>query len=332
MDIIDKGILNALQKEFPLVRSPFDKLGRKFGLSESDTLARIQDLKRKGIVRQISAIFDSRRLGFVSTLVAVKLAPAKLDSAGKIISAHPGVSHNYTRNHSYNLWFTITLSASANLAEEVKKLAEQAEADNYLILPALKTFKIGVMLDLVNGSKPDRESLISSGPDKGLGPEAQNRELIAALEEDLPLTVRPFKELTERSGISETKLLAGAKVLLEQGAMRRYAGVLNHRRAGFTANAMAAWRVPSARLKRVGELMATFSAVTHCYQRPTFPDWPYNIFTMIHGRNKEECTKVVSAIAEATQVEDYRLLYSTKEYKKVRVKYARMLGKELDKW
>ncbi|MEE8448536.1 MAG: AsnC family transcriptional regulator [Thermodesulfobacteriota bacterium] len=325
MDIINKEILNAIQKGFPLVRSPFAKLGRKFDLSEAETLARIKDLKGEGVLRQINAIFDSRKLGFVSTLVAVKLAQHKLDKAGLIISSHPGVSHNYTRNHSYNLWFTITLPAETKLEETVKALAEQAQAKNYLLLPALRTFKIGVMLDMVNGSKPDRKSLPKRKSDKGMIMAVKDRELIAALEEDLPLVPRPYQELAKRSAMSETGLLAGAKKLLDQGAMRRFAGVLNHRQAGFTFNAMAAWRVPKTRLKRVGELMASFSAVTHCYQRPTFPDWPYNIFTMVHGRNQEECTSVVSAIAEATQIKDYRLLYSIKEYKKVRVKYARMM-------
>jgi len=105
--------------------------------------------------------------------------------------------------------------------------------------------------------------------------------------------------------------------------MRRFAAVLHHRQAGFSANAMGVWAVPGddAEIERVGALMAGFRAVSHCYRRPSYPDWPYNIFTMVHGRSPEECEQTLTAVAAKTGIRDHRALYSTKEYKKVRVRY-----------
>lgn len=312
-----------MQQAVPLVPRPFAALGQEVGLSEEEVLARVAGLKQAGILRQVSAIFNAADLGFVSTLVAMKINPTRLDEAGKIISRHPGVSHNYARESEYNLWFTLTLPQEDDIEATVKEMASQVEAAGYLVLPSLRRFKIAVMLDLVSpveathqaGGYPSQS--VSQGKDRGWDP-----RLIRSLEEDLPLVPRPFEELAKKVGLTEEELLAGARELKEKEVMRRYAGVLNHRRVGFLANAMTVWRVPEERIEEVGQLMASFDAVSHCYQRPTYPDWPYNLYAMIHGRSQKDCTKVVSALAEATLISDYRMLYSTKEYKKVRVKYS----------
>lgn len=324
MDIITKEILNIIQRDFPLVSAPFRTLGLKLNISPEQVLSRLKALKRQGVVRQISAIFDSAKLGYTSSLVAMQFPAERLKAAARIINQHPGVTHNYARNHKFNLWFTITLPPNEGLEPAVERLARAAEAERTMLLPALRTFKIGVVLDLLHGTRPERQKVRPEVKRDGVCPlEARDLELIGALEEDLVLVPRPFKEMADKLGMKEEEFLDKARSYLSSGAMRRFAAVLNHRQAGFMANAMSVWVVPDERVEEVGQTMASFSAVTHCYQRAVYPDWPYNLFAMVHGRNEEECIKVVSAIVGATGIDKFQLLYSTEEFKKVRMKYYR---------
>ena len=139
-------------------------------------------------------------------------------------------------------------------------------------------------------------------------------DFVRYMQRDLPVTETPFAD-------APFPLAELHRQFLETGRMRRFAAVLHHRKAGFSANAMGVWAAPESEIDRVGELMATFREVSHCYRRPSYPDWPYNIFTMVHAKSQDECEKILTAIAQKTGIQDRSALYSTKEYKKVRVKY-----------
>ncbi len=132
-----------------------------------------------------------------------------------------------------------------------------------------------------------------------------------------------------RVGIAEEEFFAVADRLKAHGYMRRMAAVLHHREAGFRANAMGVWVVPAERADEVGQIMGSFKGVSHCYLRPTYPDWPYSVFTMVHGQDARDCQEVIDAIAHATGIGEYALLYSTKEYKKIRLRY---FTSELESW
>ncbi|MBM3236061.1 Lrp/AsnC family transcriptional regulator [Candidatus Poribacteria bacterium] len=147
------------------------------------------------------------------------------------------------------------------------------------------------------------------------------KNIVKALQNDLPLCSHPFKAIAEQAGISEDELLAEIRRLKQQGIIRRFGAIVNHRNLGIAANAMVVWHVPREKVQEIGKIMATFPEVTHCYERPTYPDWQYNLFTMIHGKNKDECKRVIAQISERTGVKDYKQLYSTKELKKVSMKY-----------
>ncbi len=326
LDAIDRRLLNIIQGEFPFVERPYAALGERLGLAEDEAISRISRLKEGHIIRQIGAIFDTRSLGYLSSLVAVKVDPARVDQAGAIISEHPGVSHNYKRNHAYNIWFTIALPPSSSLEATVEAMHRLTGAEATRLLPTLRLFKIGVQLDIAS----EEEATARSQP---AYTEADRRRAettpltprdIAAvreLQEDLAIAPRPWGPLAERLGVAVDELLDHARALQESGHMRRFAAILHHRQAGFNANPMAVWKVPEERAEEAGSTMASFKAVSHCYLRPTYPDWPYNVFTMIHGRKVAECEQVIDAIAEATGIQERALLYSTKEYKKTRVRY-----------
>ena len=329
MDLVDRKILNIIQTRFPLVEMPFAEIGDEVELPEEEVIERIGELKRKNVVRQISAIFDTRRLGYKTTLVAMRVPADELDAAAQIINEHPGVSHNYARNGHFNLWFTVAVPPYEDLAETVEDMASRTGAESYRLMPTIKFFKIGVNFDMVKEEGAAKKYYSPDGYDRADGQNWNKAmpitdfeiEVIRELQEDVELTPRPFSPMAERLGIPLQELFDIADSLQERSLMRRFSAVLHHRRAGFSSNAMAVWKVPSERAIEVGNIMAQSRWVTHCYERPTFPDWPYTHFTMIHATSQETCEDVAAELSEATGISEYQLLYSTREYKKTRVRY-----------
>jgi DNA-binding Lrp family transcriptional regulator len=324
MDAVDRQLCNLLQNGVPLAERPWQAYADDLGLTEEEVIDRVRRLKAD-VVRQISAIFDSRSLGYKSTLVAMQFPPDDVDRGAAIVSRHPGVSHNYRRSHLFNLWFTLTIHSSQDLATEVNRLGEAAGALQTILLPTIRLFKIGVKLD-VTGEKDvtrQEEGGIVSGIRTAQEITPREIELVRVLQRDLPIEPAPFRVWERKFGIPQEELFAGAASFLERGIMRRFSAVLRHRTAGFSANAMGVWVVPEVRLEEVGKTIAEFAACSHCYQRPSYPpDWPYNLFSMVHGKTTEDCDAVLQAMAEKTGiVEGCVRLYSTKEYKKIRVKY-----------
>ncbi len=325
LDIIDRKICNVLQASFPMTERPYQAIATQVGVSADEVLRRVQDLKRKHVVRQIGAIFDTRKLGYRSCLVAVKFPPERLAAGAAVINGHPGVSHNYARNHEFNLWFTIAVPPGEDLRETVDGLAKKADALSARVLPTIRFYKIGVNFDLVDEKPASVEGIIGKIPaisNEGARPLTNfDIKVIRELQEDLPVEPEPFRAMADRLGVTQQQLFAYAKKLEEEGFMRRYSAVLHHRRAGFRFNAMAVWKVPPERGMEVGKTMGAFPEVSHCYERPIYPDWPYSHFTMLHATTKEGCEDAARRISEKTGVMDYAMLYSTVEFKKGRVRY-----------
>jgi DNA-binding Lrp family transcriptional regulator len=336
LDETDRELLNAVQWDFPLVPEPFTALGDRLGVSEAEVRARVEKVKQAQVLRQLSAIFDTRALGYSSALVAAKIDPEHVDEAAAVISEHPGVSHNYKRNHSYNLWYTVAVPPGDSLDEHVDVLHRESGALVTRKLPTLKLYKIGVKLDMTGATAANAKSevLEHERPERKAemtAPELSDLEIatIRLVQEDLPVVQRPFAEQAAQLGIGEDRLIELITSFKDRKLMRRFAAVMNHRNAGFKANAMGVWAVPEDRLETVGPQMAGFAAVSHCYRRPTYDDWPYSVFTMVHGRSARDCEATIEAIRTETGVDEYALLWSVKEYKKVRVRY---FTDEWDAW
>ncbi|MBI4200469.1 MAG: Lrp/AsnC family transcriptional regulator [Chloroflexi bacterium] len=328
MDLVDRRLLNLLQSSFPLVAEPFQALGGQLGISEEEVMLRTATLKRKNVIRQISAIFDTRRLGYKTSLVAARYPTTALTRAAHDINRHPGVSHNYARNGYFNLWFTLAVPPDQSLEATVERLAQETGAEAVRILPTVRFFKIGVNFDMVEEKGAAYDYYSPDGYGDGQAPWSNGETLtpleihvVRELQEDLPLRPQPFQAIAERLDVSQEELFACARSFQERGIMRRYSAVLHHRRAGFRANGMGVWRVPPERSEEVGRIMAGHPAVSHCYERPTFSDWPYSHFTMIHATSKDGCEQIAREISDQTGINDYRVLYSYREYKKTRVRY-----------
>lgn len=335
MDHLDQELLNILQAGIELVPQPFQGIATKLGISEAEVLERTKNLKGNSI-RQLSAIFDTRTLGYKSSLVAAKIPEDRLDQAAQVINQHPGVTHNYKRNHDYNLWFTIAVPPNSRLGLEktVELLGKLAGVEVIRLMPTLKLFKIGVQLDMTgkeDGTKAKAKPQYTEADRQNAVKELTDFDIavIRQLQKDLPVVSRPFDGWAEELGVSTEELLTAGRLMIERKQMRRFSAVLNHRKAGFRFNGMGVWAVPEDKTDEIGYQMAAFKAVSHCYLRPSYPDWPYTIFTMVHGRTHEECEEILQAIEDETGIEERATLYSTKEYKKTRVSY---FTPEMEAW
>ena len=323
MDDFDKDILNEIQWDFPLTPKPYHELARKFEITPEELKERLIKLKQSGIIRQLSAIFDTRKLGYKSSLVAMKIDSDKLEAVANIINKHPGVSHNYERNHDFNLWFTIATPPGMNVKNEVDKLSKLPGIQATRMLPTIQMFKIGVKLDMNEKRKHEIKPSEEKKQIKKIDFVAseKDKDFIRELQKDLEVIDRPFLKSAKRLGISEQELFEKAKYYEEIGVMRRFAAILRHRDAGFIANGMIVWKVPENRITEVGEKLGSFPQVSHCYQRPSYPDWPYNVFSMIHCRSHDEAGDVAKIIQNQINVDEYRILFSEREFKKTRVEY-----------
>jgi DNA-binding Lrp family transcriptional regulator len=325
LDEADKRLLNLMQGSFALDTRPFARVAGLAGLAEDEVMARVQRLLDKRIIREITPIFDTRALGYQSMLVAAKVDADHPHRAAQIINSHPGVTHNYLRNHDFNLWFTIAVEPGSKLGLEgtLDVLAAETGAQSIRQLPTLKLFKIRMDLEMEGGT----DALAAPGE----AVEPLELEPIAVSDEDvativatqgpMPVVPEPYAPAAERLGVSQDEVLARLGSLRERGGLRRVAAILYHRRAGFSANGMGVWKVPEAEILETGKRMAAFRGISHCYQRPTYADWPYSVFTMAHGRSKEECDAILDSIAAATGITERATLYSSTEFKKVRMLY-----------
>jgi len=258
-------------------------------------------------------------------LVAAKVDPENPWRAANIINEHPGVSHNYLRNHEFNIWFTIATEPDSPLGLQgtLGVLAELAGAESVRQLPTLKLFKIRMDLEM----EGDTEALAKSA--EPVAPAETERQpyderdvaVIRALQGDMPVVTEPYEGAAGKLGCSQESLLSHLEDLQQRRLLRRVAAILFHRRAGFSANGMGVWNVAPGRIMKLGPQMASFRGISHCYQRPTYEDWPYSVFTMAHGRSKEECDAILDSIALETGIQDRATLYSSTEFKKIRLLY-----------
>jgi len=314
-------LLYKMQNAFPLSERPFARIAEELGSDEAEILSQVKALKEEGIIRQTSAIFDTKRLGYRSSLVAFKVPEDRIEEAAAVINAHPGVSHNYLRNHDFNVWFTLAVPPESRLGLQgtVDRLKSLSGAEEAIVLPTLKMFKISVKLDTTG--KQEKKEKLRHKEHKAIKMQARHYAAIRELQKDLPVVGEPFKEASERLGMSYDELFRIAEELKEAGVMRRFATILNHRKAGFTANAMSVWNVPEKKAEELGRRIAEFRAVSHCYLRPRYPDWPYNLFAMVHATDQDACDGIIREIADETGLNDYAKLYSTREFKKQRLVY-----------
>jgi DNA-binding Lrp family transcriptional regulator len=326
LDEFDKKLLDTMQGSFRIVARPYAEVATVLGVEEDVVLTRVRQLIEQRIIRQVTPIFDTRALGYQSMLVAAKVDAEHPWRPAKIVNAHPGVSHNYLRNHEFNMWFTVATEPDSPLGLDgtLEVLKAQTGAESVRQLPTLKLFKIRMDLEMSG----DTETLAKAAQivePVDIEPQPYDeldKAVIRATQGDLPIVSEPYAGPARELGMPVDRLLTHLEGMVERGLLRRVAAILFHRRAGFSANGMGVWKVPAEQVLEAGRRMAAFRGISHCYERPTYADWPYQLFTMAHGRSKEECDAILDAVRdEVGCVEDRATLYSSTEFKKVRLLY-----------
>ena len=332
MDDKDREILEYIQHGFPLKRDPWAVIGSHVDLSSDEVIARIRSLRDSKCIREISGIFDCVSLGYSQSLVAFMVPDDSLEQAAAIVSMHPGVGHCYGREAKYNLWFTLAVSSDSCLghAATVERLSEQT-ASSALVLPSLRRYKLSTVFRGAGHVLPVKEQGIGSNKSSvSIGQD--HRSAVRALQVDLQTVPDPFAGVAASHGIgSVDELLDRARFFETGGYLRRYAAVVHHRSIGAVANAMVVWKISDARMDYAGIAASEDVSVSHCYSRPTFPDWPFGLYTMVHGSSRQDALESIGRIADRIGVsdpEDRQVLWTTREFTKRRVRLFTTSEKE----
>jgi DNA-binding Lrp family transcriptional regulator len=320
---LDFRLLNDFQRNFPLCPAPFAELAARLGVAEGVVLRMLEQLRREGKISRVGAVFAPKRIG-ASTLAAIAAPPEKLGAVAEAVNLFPEVNHNYEREHRYNLWFVVTAGSEGRLQAALGAI-ERTAGYPVLKLPLVQEYHIdlGFALDgkgeKVRCTQPAHSFV---APTK-LG--ELERRLVMALQEGLPLFIRPFQVLASRVGCEESEVLERIRRWCEEGVIKRFGVVVRHRELGYTANAMLVQDVPDDQVAAVGELLAGEAGVTLCYRRPrVLPDWPYNLFCMIHGqeRGAVEARIVELRARHGLAHVAHDVLFSLTRYKQNGARYA----------
>ncbi|MCX5649392.1 MAG: AsnC family transcriptional regulator [Planctomycetota bacterium] len=316
MDSEDQRILSLLQTEFPVAARPFDVLAERLGMEPEDFLARIRRLAEAGVIRRVGPVFDSRRLGYTSTLAASRVPAERLAEVAERVSRLPGVTHNYERRGDYNLWFTLTAQSEREIAETLDALRRETGIVFYS-LPALAAYKIRAVFgadEATSGVLPRKESPSPELDDK-------QRQLVRTLGDGIAIEAEPFASVAKRVGRTVEEVLSQIRAWMEEGVIRRFGAVVAHRRVGYRANGMAVFNLPADRVDEAGRALAERPEITHCYRRPPIPDFPYTLYAMIHGQSEEAVRALADRLAQEIGAANHALLFSTTEFKKSPMRY-----------
>lgn len=320
-DTLDFHLLNDFQRDFPLCPAPFAELASRLGVAEKVVLGRLENLRRDGKISRVGAVFAPKRIG-ASTLAAMAVPPEKLDAVAAAVNRFPEVNHNYEREHRYNLWFVVTAASEGRLQATLGAI-EQAAGYPLMPLPLLEEFHIDLGFSLNGGPKKNVVAATPVAPAQPIG--EIERRLISVLQEGLPMFIRPFQLIAGRVGTSEAEVLGRIRRWLEEGAIKRFGVVVRHHELGFRANAMLVHDIPDERVSEIGRALAEEQAVTLCYRRPRCqPEWPYNLFCMIHGRERGEVEATIAELRQRHGLENcaHETLFSLTRFKQNGARYA----------
>ncbi|RMG13858.1 MAG: Lrp/AsnC family transcriptional regulator [Planctomycetota bacterium] len=315
---LENRLARAMQGAFPLEEDPWSALGAPLGLSPTQVLAQARAWHAEGKLREVSAVLEGAALGWDSALVAGAVPAERIEEVAAAVNRHPTVTHNYQRDHRYNLWFTIAVPPEMSLERTLEHLARESGVERFLPLRRTATFKIGVNFDLARLRSLTAARPLAEPPRVRLGED--ERRLARALQAPLPLVREPFAALAEGKGFSSEALLAFARAH-RGGLIRRYVATFRHRRLGVRGNGMSVWRLSPDRLAEIGPHLAAVPEVSHCYARNPIPGFPYTAYAMIHGPDRASVRAVAARLSRELGVSDYALLFSVREFKKTRLRY-----------
>lgn len=318
---LEFALLNRFQRDFPLQLRPFVSLAEKLGSDETTVIDTLRKLQQRGAVSRVGPVFQPYAIG-VSALAALAVPEVRLEDVARRISSFPEVNHNYEREHRFNLWFVVTASSSAHLAMVLHDIEEACNCGRILFLPMREQYHIDLGFDMAaaGAAAPAQPATCAMRAPARLG--ADERTLVAALQGGLPLIERPFACL----GVPEFQAIDTIARWHVEGVIKRFGVIVRHHELGYTANAMSVWDVPDDAVSEVGQRLAASGQVTLCYRRERqLPEWGYNLFCMIHGKDRGDVDARVAALSESCGLSAYphEVLFSRRRFKQCGAHYAR---------
>jgi len=305
------ALLNPWQRGFPLMREPFAHIAGVAGMTTDAVLAGYARLQQEGALSRIGGVFAGAA-GGAALLAAMAVPPERLDAVAAVVSSHPGVNHNYQREHHYNLWFVMT-GQDDDAVRAAMHALEEATGLSALQLRMQRAYRIDLGFDLRQRTAPTpmaaaREATPVLDSD---------RPLAALLEDGLPLVPRPYDAWAKSLGRTPESVLHTLQQWLDHGTVRRVGAIVRHHELGFDANAMTVFNIPDAQVDVYGEALARVAGVTLAYRRERAEGWPYNLYCMVHGRDRAAVRDVIArAIAEAGLGDfPHEVLFSCRRFK-----------------
>jgi len=328
LDTLDKELLQHLQDKFPLAKRPWAEIGKRLGITEEEVLSRSERLSSDGVIRKLRTILNGQKVGgCASTLMAMRVPAEKMEKVVSIVNEYMSVTHNYQREHDYNLWFTVTTCGGKDLrstVDEIKGRTGIPDSD-VLDLPTTRVFKVDVRFKFTDFKDDSDRNEISipnerTKMNKDDEPNETDQAILRAAQEGIPVVKEPFAGIAREAGISQDEVIARLKRLISNGVIKRLGISINQRKVGIVANAVVAWRVPQEHVERIGKMLSSYKEVTHCYERVTIPGkWEHNLFTVIHGYNRESVEEMAKRLSEVVGISDYLVLFSNEQFKRTSV-------------
>lgn len=320
MKKINKTILEIIQNEIPLIKNPFLELSKKIKISNESLIQKIKILKKNKIIRKICPIYDTKILKYKSSLIAFKVKEKNILNTINFINSHPGVSHNYKRNNNFNIWFTIAIPPDTNLniKNTIKIILKKTKPEDYIILPSKKTFKIGVKLNFSQNIKKEdiKKQKIKTKQEVILTNE--EKKIISISQNDIPIISNPFKNIAKKAKLEENYFINQLQIMKKKNIIRRFAALISHKKAGFVNNGMTLWTLKKQEMIKISKKAIEIKNISHCYERKKSKIWNFNFYCMIHSKNLNNINQIIKEID--TQ-KNPKIIYSTKEFKKKRIKY-----------
>ena len=333
IDDTDAALIDGFQSGFPVQRRPFEAVGEQLGISADDARGRVERLHESGIFRRFGAVLNPPVIGS-STLAALSVSDDRFDDVAAIVNDYRQVNHNYARDHEWNMWFVVTAGSRAT-RDDILDDIEARTGCSVLVLPMLTDYYIDLEFPVVNSDRFARESIDGTdasatriSEDAVVDLDSVDRRVLLEIQTGFPLTGTPYEDVAQAVDADVSAVLDAIERLRTDGCIKRIGCVVNHIKTGFDNNCMVVWDVPDDRLDEVGERVGELPYVTLCYHRPRRPEqeWPYNLFTMIHGRDGEAVDEKIDELSTAYLPFDHDRLYSTATLKQTGAQYEEIVG------
>ncbi len=326
--MLSQKLLAIIQDGFPLVERPYKALAEMLNVSEQDVFDEVEKMRASGVIRRIGGVYDSKKLGFISRLCAGKVPASSLDFSAEphsqtpmekfaaVVMSEPAITHNYIRSHEYNVWFTVIVENESAIQTVVDRVCSETDLHDVHVLTATKKYKINTVMGKGAGalSKNVFASAVRQSPENALTEADRTRIHIAC--DDIPHSLTPFKDW----GVSCDELRED----LAAKRMRRFGAILRHQDAGFPCNAMVCFMLDEGTLansESAGSLLAKKHYVSHCYERPSFENFLYNLYAMMHAQTPEELNGYIKESVALLDNPEYVVLHSLKELKKTSFRF-----------